>query len=124
MVANVYGHPFSETLWFPEEQMTDQDMDAILSNTTDRIDVILAHDKPTSSNMPMRLHPIAECLPNQARLQKAVVALKPKLFVHGHFHIRYTDMIRSGDNNAFTKVEGLGADVSRDDSSAWEFLTL
>jgi hypothetical protein len=123
-IANMYSNPFSQTLWFPEEEMTDADMDDIISSVTERIDVILAHDKPSSSTVPIKLHPIAECLPNQVRLQKAVIALKPKLYVHGHFHVRYTDMIRSGDNNTYTKVEGLGADVSRDQSSAWEFLTL
>lgn len=121
-----------ETIWFPEEEMTEDEFETILSNTKDRIDVILAHDKPLSSNPMMKLLPIAECAPNQRRLQKAVNVLKPKLFIHGHLHARYTDTIRCGDDNAYTRVEGLGADVpnfnqlesSWEPKDAWEFLIL
>jgi predicted phosphodiesterase len=123
----------AETLWFPEEEMTDLDVDKILIDLRDtKVDVILAHDKPMASNPGVKLLPIAECEPNQRRLQKAVNTLQPKLFVHGHLHIRYTDTIRSGDNGAYTRVEGLGADVpnhnqadnSWEPEDAWEILDL
>ena len=122
----------AETLWFPEEQMTETQFERILHETTDRVDVILAHDKPFASNPLVRLSPIAECAPNQRRLQKAINVLQPKLFVHGHLHIRYTDSVRCGNDGRFTKVEGLGADVknfsqsasSWSPSDAWEFLNL
>lgn len=121
----------AETLWFPEEEMTDDEMDKILDSVTERIDVILAHDKPISSNPMIKLMPIAECEPNQRRLQKAVNKLQPELFIHGHLHARYTDTIRSGDGT-YCRVEGLGADVpnfnqlesSWEPSDAWEFLNL
>jgi predicted phosphodiesterase len=121
------------TLWFPEEEMTDSDMDKILVEMKDtRIDVILAHDKPLAANPMIKLMPIKECEPNQRRLQKAVNTLQPKLFVHGHLHARYTDTIRCGDNDAYTRVEGLGADVpnfnqlrsSWTPQDAWEILDL
>jgi predicted phosphodiesterase len=122
----------AETLWFPEEEITDEELDDILTKVEGNIDVILAHDKPLSSNPMIRLMPIAECIPNQRRLQKAVNVLQPKLFVHGHLHVRYTDTIRCGDNNMFTRVEGLGADVPNfnqlvadwQPSDAWEILNL
>lgn len=122
-----------ETLWFPEEEMTDEELEKILVDLRDtKVDVILAHDKPLSSNPMIKLMSIAECIPNQRRLQKAVNTLQPKLFVHGHLHCRYTDTIRCGDNNAYTRVEGLGADVpnfnQRESSwtpeDAWEILNL
>jgi predicted phosphodiesterase len=123
----------AETLWFPEEEMTDLELEKILIDIRGtRIDVILAHDKPFASNPGVKLSPIPECEPNQRRLQKAVNILQPKLFVHGHLHIRYTDTIRCGDGNAYTRVEGLGADVpnfnqtpgSWEPSDAWEILDL
>lgn len=117
--------------WFPEEEMTDAEMDKILANDSS-VDVILAHDKPFMSNPMIKLLPIEECLPNQRRLQKAVNVLQPKLFVHGHLHARYTDTIRCGNDGKVTRVEGLGADVpnfNQLDSDwtpkdAWEILDL
>lgn len=123
----------AETLWFPEEEMTDSELDKILASVkAEDVDVILAHDKPLASNPMVKLMPIAECIPNQRRLQKAINALQPELFVHGHLHARYTDTIRCGDNDAHTRVEGLGADVpnfnqlvnSWEPSDAWEILNL
>jgi calcineurin-like phosphoesterase family protein len=120
------------TLWFPEEEMTDEEFSDILTNTKADIDVILAHDKPLSSNPPSKLSPVPECQPNQRRLQAAINMFQPKLFVHGHLHVRYTDDVRCGDDNLVTRVEGLGADVpnynqsrsSWEPSDAWEILTL
>ncbi len=121
-ITDPYG-VHHQTLWFPEEEMSDEQMDVYLNNVTERVDVILAHDKPMASNPPMHLEKIDACLPNQQRLQRAVNTLKPKLFVHGHLHFRYTDQIRSGDDT-FTVVEGLGADVNANAHSAWEFLSI
>jgi Icc-related predicted phosphoesterase len=121
------------TYWFPEEEMSDDDLDRILAEVkNERVDVILAHDKPFASNPMIKLLTISETIPNQRRLQKAVTTLQPKMFVHGHLHVRYRDTIRCGDDNAYTLVEGLGADVpnftqSQTDwraNDAWEFLNL
>ena len=77
-----------ESLWFPEEEMTDEDMAKILADTSP-VDVILAHDKPRGSDPGWdRGSPIA-CLPNQDRLQRAVQVLDPKLYIHGHLHWPY-----------------------------------
>lgn len=113
--------------WFPEEEMTDGDMAKILAGPTESewwehegtmvqiqhpvppVHVILAHDKPRASNPRWNRKTFPECLPNQDRLQLAVLALKPKLFVHGHLHYRYTDTIQCGDDQ-YTQVEGLDCD--------------
>lgn len=123
----------SETLWFPEEEMDDEELDIILEDLRDtNIDIILAHDKPLSSNTLVELLPINATIYNQRRLQKAVNILQPNLFVHGHLHIRYTDTIRCGNEDAYTRVEGLGADVRNFNqlpsdwapTDAWEILNL
>jgi predicted phosphodiesterase len=123
----------AETLWFPEEEMSEECFNKILNDVNpNEVDVILAHDKPYMSNPRIKLSVISETVPNQRRLQKAVNTLQPKLFVHGHLHIRYTDTIRCGDDNAYTVVEGLGADVPNFNQlsldwraqDAWEILDL
>src|SRR6185369_902489 len=66
------------TLWFPEEEMTDEDMLNILG-TVSRVDVMLAHDKPFDSKPKWNRKTFEECAPNQLRLQWAVDALKPSM---------------------------------------------
>ncbi|MEV0245077.1 metallophosphoesterase [Nocardia sp. NPDC050712] len=92
------------TLWFPEEQMTDAECDALLAADPAPVDVLLTHDKPRAADPAWNRKNLPECLPNQDRIQRAVEALRPRLLLHGHLHFRYTDQI--GD----TRVEGLGAD--------------
>lgn len=99
----------SGTLWFPEEEMTDIDMDEFLKDTTP-VDIMLAHDKPRAANPDWNRKDSPECWPNQDRLQKAVRTLQPKLFLHGHLHYQYVDQIRCGDDDMFTTVRGLNAD--------------
>lgn len=97
-----------QAFWFPEEEMSDEDMAKIL-NVATHTDVILAHDKPRASNPMWNRKDIFECYPNQDRLQMAVLTLRPKLFIHGHLHYRYADTIRSSDNT-HTQVQGLHCD--------------
>lgn len=113
-----------ESLWFPEEEMTDVQFDKIVNSITQKIDVMLTHDKPSMSNPNVKLLSIAECIPNQQRIQKAVNVLQPRLLVHGHLHSRYTDMIRCGNDGAATRVEGLGADVSQSHFDAWTLISI
>lgn len=99
------------TLWFPGEQMTDMDMARILAEDNSPVDVMLAHDKPMKSDPGWNTKILAPCIPNQERLQVAVDTLQPKLFLHGHLHHRYEEMIPlPGDLDAGCKVVGLGAD--------------
>lgn len=113
----------SGTLWFPEEEMTDDDMTRFLEDRN-RVDIILAHDKPFASTPKWNRKDIDLCWPNQNRLQRAVVALKPKLFFHGHLHYHYTDEIRAGDDEIFTKVIGLDCDDTNDRTNSFYTLDL
>jgi predicted phosphodiesterase len=74
--------------WFPEEEMSDEDMKQILQDTS-LVDVILAHDKPRGSEPGWNRKDYDFCLPNQDRLQRAVETLDPKYFIHGHLHYPY-----------------------------------
>ncbi len=98
----------TETLWFPEEQMTDVDLDGFLADPAP-VDVLLSHDKPRNSKPSRNRKTAPECLPNQDRIQRAAVALQPRLMAHGHLHFRYTDALALGDG-VWCAVEGIDAD--------------
>jgi predicted phosphodiesterase len=114
--ANQYRRPgakkstdTSGTLWFPEEEMTDEDLARILALDSTPVDVLLCHDKPRAAHPDWNRKDLPECWPNQDRIQLAALALRPQLIAHGHLHWRYTDHIRV-DADQWATVEGLGAD--------------
>lgn len=122
------GTDTAGTLWFPEEELTDTQLDAALADPAP-VDVMLTHDKPRASNPRWNRKDLPECRPNQDRIQRAVTALRPRLLVHGHLHHPYRDQIRcAGDS--WTTVVGLGADpaaaedASYDKTDSWKVLTL
>lgn len=97
------------TLWFPEEEMTDDELDELLIADASPVDVLLSHDKPRATEPKFNRKNKPECFPNQDRIQKVVETLRPSLHVHGHLHYRYTEMLPCGDGQ-WTRVEGLAAD--------------
>ncbi|MGW4365912.1 metallophosphoesterase family protein [Nocardia takedensis] len=122
-------HPVTaETLWFPEEEMTDEECDALLVDDT-AVDVLLTHDKPRDAAPEWNRKDLPECLPNQDRVQRIVRTLRPRLVLHGHLHYRYTDTLVLDDGHRVT-VEGLGADPDAshlpeyDSADSWYVLAL
>lgn len=106
--AERYGKNTSGTLWFPEEEMADRDLDAILDRAPQRVDFMLTHDKPRGSNPHWNRKDLSECWPNQDRIQKAMQTLKPYLLAHGHLHYRYDDSVRTAHGN--TQILGLNSE--------------
>lgn len=99
------------SLWFPEEQMSDAEMDELLSADADEKDFVLSHDKPLSSRPNWNRKDISGCAPNQIRLQKALEVHRPTYWLHGHLHFRYTDVVRTAASRPFsTTVIGLEPD--------------
>lgn len=96
------------TLWFPEEEMTEEEVNQLLDSDPSTVDVLLTHDKPRASQPDWNRKDIPECWPNQDRIQLVARTLQPRLLVHGHLHYRYTDQIRVGGD--WCRVEGLAAD--------------
>lgn len=92
------------TLWFPGEELTDEEMDGLLAQKVGSIDVILSHDKPRASPS-MGLKKFLECLPNQDRLQRAMDLHRPSLWLHGHLHRPVDQILWQG-----TRVIGLDCD--------------
>lgn len=119
---------FAGTLWFPEEEATDDEVRRIIAaataaagtgtpegtDTTDGragasgTDVLLTHDKPRATRPGTDRKDLAICHPNQARVQRLIDALHPRLAAHGHLHHRYTATLTRP--RATTRVEGLAAD--------------
>ncbi|MFF7243624.1 metallophosphoesterase [Embleya sp. NPDC008237] len=99
---------FAGTLWFPEEQATDADVDAILTDPAP-VDILLTHDKPLRTAPEFNRKDDPRCLPNQQRVQRLVDAYRPTLAAHGHLHFRYTEELAHPDGSS-TRVEGLAAD--------------
>jgi predicted phosphodiesterase len=106
------------TLWFPEEELTDAELAAALADPTP-VDVMLTHDKPRAADPQWNRKDLAECWPNQDRIQAAVRALRPRLLVHGHLHYPYRDQIRSS-GDAWTTVIGLDADPAAADHAGYD----
>lgn len=98
------------TLWFPEEQMSDEDMDELLAADSELKNYVLSHDKPLNARPRWNRKDIAACEPNQRRLQRALEAHQPTHWFHGHLHYRYQDLVRSGPDTA-TTVIGLDPDT-------------
>lgn len=91
--------------WWPGEELTDDDVEAAL--TAGQCDVMFAHDTFSGFTVPGIPEPqydafFALCAPNRDRLYQIVQSVRPKLYVHGHYHVPYTR--RVGEIN----VLGLG----------------
>lgn len=96
------------TQWFPEEEMTDEELNGYLADAPRHVDVLLTHDKPRSSDPGWHRKDLLECWPNQDRIEKAVQQLQPNLLIHGHLHFPYQQQIRNGEG--WTTVVGLDSD--------------
>lgn len=105
------------SLWFPEEEMTDEEFMDIMDADSSPVDIILSHDKPRRSEPGWNRKNFLECIPNQNRLQHALETLKAKRLYHGHLHFPYQDVVDTGFGHS-SLVTGLDADP-RAASSPW-----
>lgn len=98
------------TIWFPQEELSDDEFDALLAADSGPLDVVLSHDKPFAAVTPIPLKDLPECHLNQRRLQRALTAHRPALWLHGHLHFSYTDRVMCDGDDRFTTVIGLSCD--------------
>lgn len=107
-----YGKPlksYTETLWFPDEELTHQNVITAIGDGSP-VDVMLTHDKPLRSTPSWNRKDFPECVANQEKIQRVVDALEPTLLVHGHLHFPYDCAMRGQDGSFSTYVVGLDAD--------------
>jgi hypothetical protein len=95
---------YAGTLWFPDEELTDDETDRIIA-AGGRVDLLLTHDKPRDSVPSFNRKTAEVAYPNQDRIQRIVDALRPTRPLHGHLHHRYTQTLANG-----TVVDGLACD--------------
>lgn len=105
------------TLWFPEEEMTDDEMDDLLRQDWYEKDIVLSHDKPLSANPGWDRQNFPACVPNQLRLERALRLHKPDFWFHGHLHYHYVDTVH-GDGWG-TTVVGLDPDQAAREHESW-----
>lgn len=117
------GHRKPNTEWWPEETITDADVNRSIANG--KVDVLLTHDAPqlphalemymTSNGMVLAMGGHGYKIDSASRSNRLAVtavmqAVDPFLLVHGHFHHAYHDIL------ANTVVRGLGMNGSGSDS--------
>jgi len=100
----------TEAIWFPEEELTDAQYEALLSGDLGKVDIMLSHDKPAAADPGPNFKTFPECRRNQQWLQHAAFLHRPDLWIHGHFHHPYTGLFRTSGSDGFCKVVGLGPD--------------
>lgn len=80
------------TLWWPNEELTDADVESIRNMKfpkTDHADILLTHDCSNYTNFRGRLKPDAESERHRHRIDEVIRAVKPEVHFHGHMHTRY-----------------------------------
>lgn len=107
--------------WWPQEELTDSETETICRQGP--VDVLLTHDAPYGANTPklpqedfircVGAHIAEQSEEHQRRVRKICNALQPRLLIHGHYHVRYSDdhiwKTDQGQEYAI-KIEGLDCD--------------
>jgi predicted phosphodiesterase len=110
-VAEQYLLDHGQKRWWSQEEISEQEMrDAMKGGPAD---VMLAHDKPRDARPGWNRKDLVECWDNQNKLQAVVNATLPYLYVHGHLHYAYQDVLKETG----THVQGLDCDPAASRSS-------
>lgn len=104
--------------WFPEEDISEEDVRFAVSSLT--CDVMLAHDAPSTAKLPL-VTPydavwraeLPACEANRERVSVIVDAVKPSLYVHGHYHSKWDFSVkRPWGEYRIVGLDCDGADIS------------
>lgn len=111
--------------WWPEEEITDSDAQALVDNVAargwDRVDVLITHDAPAGLRRPGMQPKPSFFTPEvehytwtqRVRLRESADQVRPRWLVHGHWHTWHRDhwIGASEDENEFRcEVVGLTCD--------------
>ncbi|GAB2461435.1 metallophosphoesterase family protein [Xylanimonas ulmi] len=107
--------------WWLQEAITPVDVESVIAGGT--ADIMLTHDTPEPATRRVqqiiRANPggwpadVREyCAEGRRRLTRAFNAVRPRVLLHGHYHLRDTDtVIGDTDGDPFTcRIESLGMD--------------
>lgn len=76
------------TLWWPDEELTDEDVKTIQSRFP-KADILLTHDCSNYTHFQGRLKPDADSERHRRRIDDVIRAVEPKVHFHGHMHTKY-----------------------------------
>lgn len=77
----------SRTLWWPNEELTDEDVWAVKAIGT--ADYLFTHDCSNFTHFQHRLKPDAASERHRHRIDTVIKAVQPKMHFHGHMHTQY-----------------------------------
>lgn len=106
-------------IWFENEMITWEDVEYVAAGGY--ADVMIGHDAPENvptieaaiGGNPHGFDPVdlLYAADGRRRYTEAFKAVAPDTVIHGHYHVKVTDTIRTGDDH-LTNVIGLGCDGS------------
>lgn len=99
--------------WWPEEALTQRDVYNAIEGG--RVDVLVAHDMPNGVKLPfnlMKLGPAEQ--QNRLAVRAVTDAVKPRLILHGHYHVRNKYLLEGDDYRSV--VEGLNMNGTYDEN--------
>lgn len=109
--------------WFPQEAICPADVDRL---GIQPLDILVTHDAPTwcplSGGIEMDAASSVAADRNRALVDLAVVATRPRLVVHGHWHVGYR--LDRGPHAWELSVIGLGADDTETVSDAFAMISV
>lgn len=98
--------------WWPQEQLTDVELDYILAKheaSPGKIDYLFTHDCPTNAPFRERLKNDPDSQVHRQRMDRLGKAVKPGMWFHGHMHTKY-DGYQFPTYEPTTTVYGLECD--------------
>jgi Icc-related predicted phosphoesterase len=75
------------TRWWPNEQLTDEDV--ALIETWGKADYLFSHDCSNVTEFKSRLKPDIDSQVHRNRIDKVLASVQPKMHFHGHMHEQY-----------------------------------
>lgn len=118
-----YERKNGQKIWWPDEQLTDDEVDNLVVRTSGRsVDYLLTHDCSNRTPFRGRLKPDIDSQIHRQRIDKVLMGLSPRIHFHGHMHTKYEWMNFVGEKNgAAVYVQTYGLECN-DDAASWGVL--
>jgi Icc-related predicted phosphoesterase len=85
-----YGSPTGpKTLWWPNEELLDEDVDRIINWKLKDVDYLITHDCSNYTPWGHRLKPDLDSQIHRQRIDRLLKDVQPKMHFHGHMHEKY-----------------------------------
>lgn len=96
------------TQYWPNEQLTEEDVAVIEGVRIPKADILLTHDCSNFTHFHGRLKPDPDSENHRKRIDRVIAAVEPKVHFHGHMHMKYEweNTLSHGDSAFFDVWEG------------------